>query len=37
MALVGPDEKDVATGSFVGVGGGALIGAKNVTMTEQVI
>jgi hypothetical protein len=35
-ALLGPDEKDAATGKLVGVGEAALIGAPKATMTEQV-
>jgi hypothetical protein len=33
--LVGPDEKDVATGSFVGVGEAVLIGGPKATIAEQ--
>jgi hypothetical protein len=34
---MGPDEKDVATGSFVGVGEAAQIGAQKATITELLI
>jgi hypothetical protein len=34
---MGPDEKDVATGSFVGVGEAAVIESQKATITEQLI
>jgi hypothetical protein len=36
-ALMDPDEKGVATGSFVGVGEVALIGAQKATIAEKLI
>ena len=34
---MGPDKKDVATGSFFGVGQAALIGPQKTTIAEQLI
>jgi hypothetical protein len=36
-AVTGPDEKDFATGSFVGVGEAALSGFQEATIAESLI
>jgi hypothetical protein len=35
LLMIGPDEEDVATKSFVGVGEAAVIGAQRTTIAEQ--